>query len=101
MAPRGSSRRHHFTWEIIRWSELHGYAGVERALSAGVCACACCRERADARRRIVIEAELVLPVAIGDPDVNEVRVLRARKGLAGVEGQTDRFAIEFGLGGGA
>src|ERR1700712_314459 len=96
MAPRGSSRRHHFTWEIIRWSELHGYAGVERALGAGIIARTRSQGTGGAGR--MVEAELVLPVAIGHPDVDEVRILFAHEGLAGVEGQSDRFAVELGLG---
>src|SRR5271155_4683165 len=39
-----------------------------------------------------------LPVAIGNPDINEVRVLRTREGLAGIERQTNRFRVELGLG---
>src|ERR1700738_329112 len=99
MAPRGSSRLHHCTWEMIRWSELHGYAGVERALGAGVVADT---RRDDALSGVVmVEAEFILPVAIGNPDIYEVRVFLTPECLAGVKGQTDRFAIELGLGGNA
>src|ERR1700712_1460631 len=96
MAPRGSSRRHHFTWEIIRWLELHSYAGVERALGAGIIARS--RSQGTGGTGRMVEAELVLPVAIGHPDVDEVRVLLAQEGLAGVKGQSDRFTVELGLG---
>ena len=60
-----------------------------------------CREGADAGHRIVVEAEFVLPVAVGHPEVNEVRVFRAPHSLAGIERQADRFAVELDLGGGA
>src|ERR1700694_4659773 len=90
-----------FTWRMIRQLELHRNAGIERRFGAGVGACTGRRKRADAGHRIVVEAELVLPVAIGNPDVNEVRVLRACEGLAGVKRQADRFAVELGLGSGA
>src|ERR1700694_2846373 len=90
-----------FTWRRIRRLELHSNTGVERRFGAGVGACTGCRDRADAGHRIVVEAELVLPVAIGNPHVNEVRVFRTGEGLAGVEGQADRLAVELCLGGGA
>src|SRR3954469_14542069 len=84
----------------IRRLELHGYAGVERRFGAGVGAGTIRCQGADAGHRIVVEAELVLPVAIRNPDVDEVRVFRTRERLAGVEGQADRFAVELDLGGG-
>src|SRR5882757_4327478 len=87
--------------EMIRWSELHGHAGIDGRFGAGVGALAGCCDGADAGHCVVIEAELVLPVAVGNPEVDEVGVLRADEGLGGVEGQTDRFRVELGLGGGA
>src|ERR1700686_3646745 len=90
-----------FTWRMIRQLELHRNAGIERRFGAGVGACTGCRDRADAGHRIVVEAELVLPVAICNPGVNEVRELRAHERLTGVECQADRFAVELGLAGGA
>ena len=51
----------------------------------------------DAEFGIVVEAELVLPIAPRDPDVDEVRILRAQDRLTGDEGQTDRFAVELGI----
>src|SRR5216684_104836 len=101
MAPRGYRGAIIFAWRRIGRLELHRDAGVERRLGAGVRACTGCRERADAGHRIVVEAELVLPVAIGNPYINEVRIFGACEGFAGIEGQTDRFAVELGLGGGA
>ena len=47
----------------------------------------------------MVETELVLPVTIGHPSGHELRVLRTPEGLGSVEGQTDRFAVDFGLGG--
>ena len=49
----------------------------------------------------MVKAELVLPVAPGDPQIDKVGVLRSHERLAGVEGQTDRFAVELCLGCGA
>src|SRR5215203_3443995 len=80
--------------------ELYRDAAIDGRFGAGVGALAVGCKRADTGHRIVIKTELVLPVAIGDPEVDEVRVLRAHEGLAGVERQTDRLAVEFGLGGG-
>src|ERR1700751_522849 len=74
-------------------SELHGDASVDRRLGAGVVAHA----GRDVARRAggVIEAELVLPVAIGNPDVDEVGELRTPDRLRGIEGQTDRLGGEL------
>src|SRR5258708_1989124 len=90
-----------FTWRRIRRLELHRYAAVDGRFGAGVGALTGCCDRADAGGRVVIETELVLPVAIGNPEVDEVRGFRADEGLAGVKRQTDRFAVELGLGRGA
>src|SRR5262245_34070615 len=49
----------------------------------------------------MVEAELVLPVAVGNPEIDEVGVLRSPYCLAGVEGQTDRLAVELNCGAGA
>ena len=46
----------------------------------------------------MVEAELVLPVTIGNPDVHEVRILRAPGGLAGVEGRAGPSSRRLGLG---
>src|ERR1700730_3338785 len=89
------------TWRKIRRLELYRNAGVDGRFGATIGALAGGRKGADTWFCVVIEAELVLPVAIGNPDVNEVRLLRACEGLAGVESQTDRFAVQFGLAGGA
>src|ERR1700732_1210494 len=77
MAPRGTSRRHRFcTCGDTRWLELHGHAAIDGRFGAGVGALAGCCDGADAGHCVVIEAELVLPVAVGNPEVDEVRVLR-------------------------
>jgi hypothetical protein len=44
-----------------------------------------------------VKAVLVLPVAVGNPDGNELRVLLSPDRLAGVEGQADRLAVQFRL----
>src|SRR5438270_7724686 len=88
-----------FTWETIRWLELHGDTGVDGGFGAAIGAGAGGRDSADAGCGVVIKAELVLPVTVGNPDVNEVRVLRAHEGLAGVTCQTDRFGVELSLAG--
>src|ERR1700685_1552628 len=84
---------------IIRRSELHCNAGIDSRFGAGVSAW---RSRtcdgADAWSAIVIKTELVLPVAVGNPGGHELGVLLAPERLAGVEGQTDRFAVQRGLG---
>src|SRR5438445_6724679 len=101
MAPRGTSRRHRLSpGGTARRLELYRDATIDRRLGAGVGALAVGREGADTGHRIVIKTEIVLPVAIGDPEVDEMRVLRTHEGLAGVERQTDRLAVELGLGGG-
>src|ERR1700683_3157301 len=86
----------------VRRLELHSDTGIERLFGTAVRAhngAVGKRRVTDTEFSIVIEAELVLPVAIGDPDVHEVGVLLAPHRLGGVEGQTDRFAVEFGLAG--
>src|SRR5206468_1378552 len=80
------------TWRAIRSLELHGDARIERRFGAAVGACTVRRQRADAGHRVVIEAELVLPVAIGHPDIDEMRIFRTPGSLRRVEGQADRFA---------
>src|SRR5580704_12395490 len=97
MAPRHD--RGAIVSRSTRRLELHRDAGIDGRFGAAVGALAGCRDGADTRRGVVIEAELVLPVAVGDPQVDEVRVLRTHDRLAGVEGQTDWFAVELGLGG--
>src|SRR5206468_9269968 len=102
MAPRGTSRRHRLSpGGTARRLELYRDAAIDGRFGAGVGALAVGGERADAGHSIVVEAELVLPVAIGDPEVDEVRILRAHESLAGIERQTNRFAVELGLGSGA
>src|ERR1700754_4086008 len=77
-------------------SELHRDAGVHRGFGAGAVAHRGAADDGSAGKGpVVIEAELVLPVAIGDPDVDEMRVLRAPDGFGGVEGQTDRLRVEL------
>src|SRR6266702_1161307 len=101
MAPRGTSRRHRFvTWGTVRWLELHRDAGVERRLGAASARTgnAAYGSRAGKRRGVMIEAELVLPVAVGDPDIDKVRIFRAPDRLGSVHGQTDRLGVEFDLG---
>src|SRR6202163_1375385 len=83
---------------MIRQLELHGDAGVNRRLRTGVGAHAVHGANAIDRTGMV-ETELVLPVAPGNPHVDEVSVLRTINRLAGVEGQTDRLAVQLGLGG--
>jgi hypothetical protein len=80
-------------------SELRSYAGIHRVFGTAVGADddAVLDDVTHAEFGIVVEAKLVLPVAPGDPDVDEVGVLRSQKRLAGVEGQTDRFAVELGI----
>jgi hypothetical protein len=84
---------------LSKRSKFHGDAGVERRLRAGVVA----HTRRDIANGagLVIEAELVLPVAVGDPDVDEVGELRTPDRLRGVEGQTDRLGVELNRGRGA
>ena len=82
-------------------SELHSHTGVNSRLGAEIRAHGSAVQAADARSSTVVEAELVLPVAPGNPDGHELSVLRSPDRLAGVEGQTDRLAVEFGLGGSA
>src|SRR4030081_1458638 len=83
----------------VNRSELHRDAGVQRGFGAGAVAHGDAAHNGRAGEGpVVIEAELVLPVAIGDPDVDEVRVLRAPEGLGGVEGQTDRLRVELDRG---
>ena len=101
IAPRGPARRHHCNLETFSRSELHSDATVHRGLGAAVGALAGRGDRADAGHGVVVEAELVLPVAVGHPEIDEVRVLVTPDGLPGVEGQTDRFAVELDLGRGA
>src|SRR3978361_840181 len=74
-------------------SELDRDTGVQGLLGAGA------GHRADAGTAgVVIETELVFPVAIRDPDVHVVRVLRTPDHLAGIEGETDRLAVDLRLG---
>src|SRR6202047_2000392 len=82
---------------IIRRLELHRDTGVNRRLRTGVGAHAVHGANAIDRTGMV-ETELVLPVAPGNPHVDEVSVLRTPDRLAGVEGQTDRLAVQLGLG---
>src|SRR5207302_1371080 len=82
---RGTSRRHRLSpGGTARRLELYRDAPIDGRLGAGVGALTIGSERADAGHRIVVEAELVLPVAIGDPEIDEVRILRAHESLAGV-----------------
>src|SRR5215475_10142772 len=83
------------TWREIRWSELEGDTGVERALGAGAVVLSSRSTVGAGERRVVIEAELVLPVAIGHPDIHEVAVFGAPDRLGGVHGQTDRLRVEL------
>src|SRR3984885_2211565 len=85
----------------IRLSELHSDAGVDGRFCAGVGALARTSNGADTRFGVVVETELVLPVAIGNPSGHELRVLRTPEGLGSIEGQTDRFAVQLGLARGA
>src|ERR1700690_4020780 len=82
--------------EQIRRLELHSDTGVNGRLGAGVRADSTGVQGADARSRIVVEAELVLPVAVGHPSRHELRVLRTQERLGGVESQADRLAVDFG-----
>src|SRR5215468_4355910 len=86
------------TWREIRWSELEGDTGVERALGAGAVVLSGRSTVGAGERRVVIEAELVLPVAIGHPDVHEVGVLGTPDRLGDVHGQTDRLRVELDCG---
>src|ERR1700761_1553866 len=87
----------------IRRSELHGDTGVERRFGAAVGAPDGTSDHnvTDAQFGIVVEAELVLPVAVGNPHRHELRVLLSPDRLAGVESQTNGFAVQFRLGRGA
>src|SRR5712671_4726459 len=89
-----------FHLEVVRRSELHRHTGVERALGAGTAwtGDAAYGGRAGNGGSVVIEAELVLPVAIGNPDVHIVGPFRTPDRLGGVEGQADRLRIELNLG---
>jgi len=59
--------------------------------------CSTIRRQVQTPERRCGRGELVLPIAIGNPYIDEVRVFRSPEGLAGVEGQTDGFAVEFRL----
>ena len=73
--------------------ELHGRADIHRLFGAAVGADAV--DGADAGGLVVVEAELVLPVAIGDPGIDHVGVFRTPDGLGEVECQTDRLGVDF------
>src|SRR3984893_5209695 len=98
MAPRGSSQRH--PWRRIRRLELHRDASIGGRLGAASAWTGDTAYGSRARKGggVVVEAELVLPVAVGDPDVDEVRVFRAPDRLGSVHGQTDRLGVKFDLG---
>src|ERR1700730_2904500 len=101
MAPRCSRGAIAFHLEIVRRLELYRDARIERRLGAGATRTtghAVDGSRAGKRGGVVIEPELVLPVAKGAPDVNEVRVFRAPDRLGSIHGQTDRLGVEFDLG---
>src|SRR5438045_4197705 len=86
--------------KTVRWLELHGDAGVERGFGAASAwtGNAAYSSRAGKRRGVMIEAELVLPVAVGHPYVDKVRVFRPPDRLGSVQRQTDRLGVEFDLG---
>src|SRR5207237_740114 len=81
--------------ETIRWLELHRDTAIHRRFGAGLIALTV---EGAGNAVVVVEAELVLPVAVGNPEIDEVRVLRTPDRLGGVEGQTDRFRIELDFG---
>src|SRR3569833_2867968 len=89
MAPRFPAPRH----RPIKRSELYGHTGIHRLLGAGMVA--------DTGRDVanpaglVVDAELVLPVAISHPEIDVVRVFRAPDRFAGVEGQADRLRVQL------
>src|SRR5882757_8259387 len=89
------------TWGMVRWLELYRDAGVERGFGAGSARTgdAAYGSGAGKRRGVVIEAELVLPVTIGNPHIDEVRIFRAPDRLGSVHGQADWLGVEFDLGG--
>src|SRR6516164_1240820 len=74
-------------------SELHGDAAIDGRLGTGMVAHA--GRDVAGRAVLVVETELVLPVAIGHPDVDKVSVFRAPHRLPGVEGQADRLGVEL------
>src|SRR5260370_13155548 len=87
-----------FDLETIRWLELHSDAGIERRLGAGAVAHGNGAQSGSAGQGpVVIEAELVLPVAVRHPNINEVGVFWPPNRLRGVEGQSDRFRVELDL----
>src|SRR5579871_5156046 len=63
--------------EIVRRSELHSDAGVARGFRAGAVILTGRHAAGAGERPVVIEAELVLPVAVCHPDVDEVAPLVA------------------------
>src|SRR5258708_3873309 len=90
MVPRGTAALSSLSRRWFR-SELHADAGVERRFGAGVVTGA-------HRTVLMIKSELVLPVAICHPDIDEVTVFRSPHQLAGVKRQPDRLAVQLGLG---
>src|SRR6201987_372382 len=100
MAPRkhrGAIARHS---KLVGRLELNGDTGIERGLGAGAARTghAIQGSRASNGGRVMVLAELVLPVAVGDPNVDEVGVFRAPDRLGSVQGQADRLGGEFDLG---
>src|ERR1700677_3333086 len=87
----------------IRRSELHSDTGLVARFRTAVGAGdgAADDDVTDTEFSVVIKTELVLPVTVGHPGGHELSVLRTPERLGGVEGQTDRFAVQLGLGRGA
>src|ERR1700755_387225 len=79
--------------------EFYGDAAIDRRFRTGIVAHAG-RHVADSTV-LMVDAELVLPIAVGNPDVDEVAVLISPHGFGGVERQTDRLRVELDRGLGA
>src|SRR3954470_8836945 len=96
-APRLKPRRPSLR---INRSELDGHARIQGRLRAGPGAHArsAAAGNGAADRVVVVEAELVLPVAIGHPDIDHVALLLTKHRLRRVEGQADRLRVELDLG---
>src|SRR5262245_66092706 len=92
----GSPRRHRSfegQEEEDGKSELHGDAAIDGRLGTGMVAHA--GRDVAGRAVLVVETELVLPVAVGHPDVDKVRIFRTPHRLRGIEGQADRLGVEL------
>src|SRR5579864_4010608 len=71
--------------------ELDGHAGIHRLFGTAVVARAL--EQA-AGAAIVVQPELILPIAVRNPEIDEVGIFRPPERVAGIEGQANGFGIQ-------